>query len=147
MRRLALAATLPLLLAACSSDDGGDAASGKTADRTVEIDATDSLRFDPTTLRARAGETIKFVITNDGRVDHEFAIGSAVFQAKLDETPSGEHGGGHGGGDVPDGGELVTVDAGKTATLTYTMSDVAPTYVCYVDDHNTSGMKGTVTYS
>ena len=147
MRRLALAATLPLLLAACSSNDGGVVASSKTADRTVEIDVLDSLRFDPTTLPARAGETVKFVITNNGRVDHEFAIGGAAFQVKLDETPGGEHGGGHGGGDLPDGGEVVAVAAGKTATLTYTMPDVAPSYVCYVDDHNTSGMKGTVTYS
>ena len=91
---------------------------------------------------------MKFTITNDSRVDHEFAIGNAAFHAELGSATGG-HSGGHGGhsaGALPEGGDLVIVDAGKDGTLVYTMPATVPSYVCYVDNHDDAGMKGTVTY-
>lgn len=134
-----------LFLSSCGSDGEGGASRAESFDREIRITTTDALRFEPATLTASPGETVKFVIRNDGRVDHEFAIGSSKFQSEMAESAGG-HGGGR-QGDTPDAGEVVEVSAGETATLVYTMPDDAPTYACHVDRHDRSGMTGTVTYS
>ena len=122
---------LLLLVPACGGDE-------PRAGREVRVAATEQLRFSPDQVRARAGETVTFVVENTSTVDHEFAIGSAEFQA--------EHGtGGHGGHDAK-GGKSVDVKPGATARLTFTMPDTPPVFACHVDDHDAAGMKGTVVY-
>ena len=50
------------------------------ADRTIAIKATDGMRFVPRTITVRTGETVAFVVTNTGRLPHEFVIGPAAAQ-------------------------------------------------------------------
>ncbi|MDN5515928.1 MAG: cupredoxin family protein [Pseudomonas sp.] len=45
-------------------------------DRTVEIRMGDSMRFTPEKLQVRQGETIRFVHHNDGKLLHEFVLGT-----------------------------------------------------------------------
>jgi len=54
---------------------------GRTADRTIAITAIDS-RFKPDNVVVRKGETIRFVVTNRGKLAHEFVIGDAAFEAQ-----------------------------------------------------------------
>ncbi|HTX47772.1 MAG TPA: cupredoxin domain-containing protein [Caulobacteraceae bacterium] len=54
---------------------------GRTADRTVAISAVDS-RFKPDNLWVRRGETIRFIVTNRGKLAHEFVIGDAAFETQ-----------------------------------------------------------------
>ena len=44
--------------------------------RTIEVDAADSMRFTPSNLSVKKGETIRFVIKNSGKVPHEFSLGT-----------------------------------------------------------------------
>ncbi|MHB8535060.1 MAG: cupredoxin domain-containing protein [Sulfuricaulis sp.] len=55
----------------------GDA---KKVDRTIRIEALDTMRYDQHKLAVRAGETVRFVVTNTGRIRHEFVIGDAAKQ-------------------------------------------------------------------
>lgn len=134
MRRTAL--LLVLLLGAC----GGDGGSGDGGARTVEVKTLSTLKFDPATIAARAGEKVTFRVTNTDGQDHEFVIGDAAYQASHESA--GSHGG-HGSGD---GGAAVTVKPGETKTLDYTFPDKAPTYACHLNSHDDAGMTGTVTY-
>jgi uncharacterized cupredoxin-like copper-binding protein len=143
MRRAAAAlAALALAATACAGDKQDTAGTDAKADREVAITTTDALRFEPATVTAKAGETIRFVITNNGRVAHEFAIGSQKYQDEA--SKAGGHGGGH-GGDSKDGA-VVAVPAGKTARLTFTMPDSPPLFACHVDNHDDAGMKGAISY-
>lgn len=44
--------------------------------RTIQVDASDAMRFTPDNVRVKRGETIRFVIRNSGQVPHEFSLGT-----------------------------------------------------------------------
>ena len=148
-----------LVMGACGSDGGtggggegssgessgggsfGEAASAGDADRTVEVSALDQLEFDPASLEVEAGETINFVVTNDGKAPHEFVIGDRDYQEEHEETM--EHGGGHGGEDL---GNVVEVAPGATEEIAWTFSEAGEVlYACHVEGHYEGGMVGSVT--
>ncbi|MCO5118857.1 MAG: cupredoxin family protein [Burkholderiaceae bacterium] len=53
--------------------------------RTVELDMTDDMRFTPDRVTVRRGETVKFVVTNEGKVLHELVLGTREELAKHSE--------------------------------------------------------------
>lgn len=149
-------AILPLLVAAACGG-GGDVTSGgdhgathepthdeKPAGRVVEMSATDALRFDPSTVTAKAGEKVTFRITNTGKARHEFVIGDDDYHAEHAEDMASGSPSAHAGHD--DGGSSTELPPGSTTEITFTMPDKAPRFACYVDKHNLAGMTGTVTY-
>ena len=73
---------------------------GRTGDpakvsRTVRISMSDRMRFDPDTLTVRAGDTVRFVVRNEGKLMHEFVLGTARELAEHAEAmkkfPNMEH--------------------------------------------------------
>lgn len=58
----------------------GEPAKTSDATRTVEIKVIDNA-YEPESVRVKAGETIRFIITNTGQLLHEFAIGTAAMHA------------------------------------------------------------------
>ncbi len=56
--------------------DWGIAGDAKAARRTIAIKMTDNMRFSPDKIEVKQGETIRFVVSNDGRMLHEFVIGT-----------------------------------------------------------------------
>lgn len=44
--------------------------------RTVEVRMTDALRFIPDYISITRGETVKFIVKNDGKQMHEFVLGT-----------------------------------------------------------------------
>lgn len=138
-RPAALAAACLLVLAGCG-DSGSPAAPSPAPSgaRTIEIEAQDSLRFDPDELTVSVGETIQFVVTNAGSGDHEFVLGDAEVQ----EAHEDAHGG-HGGDDA-----LATLDLPRgtpqTAIVTFEAAGEV-LYGCHIDGHYGAGMVGTIT--
>ncbi len=47
-----------------------------TVSRSIDIDMNDTMRFSPDQLTVNAGETIKFVVHNSGKLSHEMVLGS-----------------------------------------------------------------------
>ncbi|HET8998809.1 MAG TPA: heavy metal translocating P-type ATPase [bacterium] len=114
----------------------------KPSDRTIAVKATDGLRFVPGTITVRADETVAFVVTNTGRLPHEFVIGTAAIQDTHErEMASGMH--------MTMGDEAafsLDLPVGQTRTLVYRFRTPGVLlYSCHVLGHYAGGMRGTIT--
>ena len=54
----------------------GIAGDAKAAKRSIEIRMTDNMRFTPALIDVKQGETARIVIKNQGRMLHEFVLGT-----------------------------------------------------------------------
>ena len=110
--------------------------------RTFELSMSDSMRFSPANMTVKAGETIKFVLTNTGKVKHEFVLGTDKelkehYQQML-KFPEMEH-------DEPN---MVTVAPGKTGVVIWTFTQAGTVdFACLLPGHYGAGMKGSVAVS
>lgn len=121
----------------------GAPAEAAEADRTITIEATDEMAFDPATVEVSAGEVITFEVVNVGQLPHDFTLGDEEAQqqheaemAEMDEEMAHA--------------ELnsMTVDAGQTATLTWQFTEGGEVlYGCHQLGHYDSGMVGSVEVS
>ncbi len=117
----------------------GRPALSSEATRTVEVDMGDSMRFKPERIEARRGETIRFVVHNNGQVKHEFVLGTLAelkkHAALMAKFPQMEH----------DDPNAVSVEPGKTAEFAWTFSKAGSfDFACLVPGHFEAGMKGKI---
>lgn len=115
---------------------GGDA---KKVDRTITISMTDNMRFTPEKINVKLNETVKFVVVNDGKLLHEFVIGTPVeliSHAKMMEKfPTMEH-------DAP---YMAHVDSGKSGDIVWNFNRAGQfEFACLLPGHFQAGMKGTI---
>jgi uncharacterized cupredoxin-like copper-binding protein len=143
MNRRWIVSLIPIVLvvAACGGGDEGPTASD--ADRTVEIDMVD-VAFKPENVEVRAGETVRFVLHNRGKVVHDAFVGDSEAQedheTQMRDAEEGGHNG-HGG----DEEDALTVDPGETGELTHTFDEAGRHEIgCHQPGHYAAGMKITV---
>lgn len=77
-KTLLASAALALVISACggaveASTDNHDDPAGVTTERVIEVSMTE-FAFSPAPIEVNEGETVTFVVTNDGVVDHEFRL-------------------------------------------------------------------------
>jgi uncharacterized cupredoxin-like copper-binding protein len=120
----------------------GEPADEADADRTIHIDATDALAFEPDAVDVSVDETITFEIENTGSTDHEFVLGSEAYQDEHEqEMQSGET-------EMGDEPNEVEVPADETVTLTWHFTEAGTTeYGCHEPAHFPAGMVGIITVS
>ena len=100
------------------------------------------MRFSPANITVKAGETIKFVLNNVGKLKHEFVLGTDKelkehYQQML-KFPEMEH-------DEPN---MVTVAPGKTGVVIWTFTQAGKVdFACLLPGHYGAGMKGSVAVS
>ncbi len=117
----------------------GIAGDAKAAKRTVEFRMTDNMRFTPDRLQVKQGETVRIVLKNDGKMLHEFVLGT---KAELDEHaalmvkfPNMEH-------DEP---YMAHVPPGKTGEIIWTFNRAGDfDFACLIAGHYQAGMVGKV---
>lgn len=122
------------------SDAIGEAGKAAKVTRTVNVDMTDNMRFTPSSLDVKQGETVRFVVKNSGGVKHEFVLGT---QAELKEHyelmkkfPEMEH----------SDPNQVTVAPGKTGEVIWQFTKAGKVdFACLQPGHYDAGMKGAVT--
>ena len=56
--------------------DFGQEGDPKKVARTIQVDMADSMRFTPSDITVKRGETVKFVVHNGGKVLHEMVLGT-----------------------------------------------------------------------
>lgn len=56
--------------------DFGQEGNPKKVAKTIKVDMTDAMRFTPSNVTVKRGETVKFVVHNDGKVLHEMVLGT-----------------------------------------------------------------------
>ena len=139
-RTLAAAALVAILATACGSDDS-NSSSATTTDgaRTVEIEMRDN-KYSPDTVSVQAGETVRFVFTNNGDATHDAYLGDMAAQDDH-EMEMRDQMGGHG---MDDEGS-VTVEPGKTGELTHTFdTNDAVLIGCHEPGHYEGGMRMSI---
>ena len=117
----------------------GIASDAKAGMRTVELRMTDNMRFTPDKLEVKQGETVKFVLRNNGAVMHEFVLGT---KKELDEHaalmvkfPTMEHSEPY----------MAHVAPGKTGEIIWTFNRAGDfNFACLIAGHYSAGMVGKV---
>ena len=111
----------------------------KKVDRTVAITMRDSMRFDPARIAVRRNETIRFVLTNPGKLKHEMVLGTPAelkeHAALMIRFPQMQH---------VDPNQ-VSVEPGTTGELVWKFTKPGTfDFACLQAGHYDAGMRGKV---
>lgn len=150
---LSLAAAAPLALAhgdekhakktfdpaKAEQKEFGKAGDPKKATRTIKFDMTDHMRFTPDFISVKQGETVKFVVTNNGKIMHEMVIGTMKELKEhaelMKKFPDMEHEEPH----------MAHVKPGKTEELVWTFNKPGEfNFACLIAGHFEAGMLGKI---
>ncbi len=110
--------------------------------RTVTLTMDDKMRFAPDALSFKEGETVRFIVKNQGKLLHEMVIGTRAeldaHAALMEKFPNMAH-------DEP---YMAHVDPGKQGGLVWTFNRPGDfEFACLVAGHFAAGMKGRITVS
>jgi len=113
---------------------------GAEITETVAVNMGDNMRFSPAEFNFSEGDTVKFVINNQGKLLHEFVIGT---KEKNDEHaelmikfPNMEH-------DEP---HMAHVDPGEEGEIIWTFNKTGKfDFACLIAGHYQAGMVGSIT--
>jgi uncharacterized cupredoxin-like copper-binding protein len=111
----------------------------KKVSRTVKIDMSDKMRFVPASLAIKRGETVKFVVKNNGKTMHEMVLGTMrelkQHAEMMKKHPTMEH-------DEP---YMAHVASGKTETMIWQFTKAGDFYYgCLIPGHFEAGMVGEI---
>jgi uncharacterized cupredoxin-like copper-binding protein len=128
--------------AAVSEDEHAFGKEGdpKWASRTVTIDMSDSMRFNPSQIKVKQGETIRFVVKNSGKLNHEMVIGTLdelkAHGELMKKNPEMEH-------DEP---YMAHVAPGGKEEMVWKFTKAGEShYGCLAPGHFEAGMLGKIT--
>jgi uncharacterized cupredoxin-like copper-binding protein len=107
--------------------------------RTVTLTMDDKMRFTPDALSFKEGETVRFIVKNQGKLLHEMVIGTRAeldaHAAMMEKFPKMAH-------DEP---YMAHVDPGKQGGLVWTFNRPGDfEFACLVAGHFAAGMKGRI---
>lgn len=110
--------------------------------RVIKVEANDSMRFVHEPIKVASGETIKFEITNTGKIKHEFSIGTKdehkAHSKMMMANPDMFHG---------PGGASITLEPGKTETLIWHFEEAWEVQAaCNMPGHYQAGMHSDVSF-
>ena len=125
-------------------DEGGETAIGKPgvaakASRTITIEMSDKMRFTPSDLAVKKGETVRFIVKNKGQVKHELSLGTEKDLLEhleaMKKYPDMEH-------DEPG---KVTLAPGKQGEIVWQFTRPGVVnFACLMPGHYEAGMKGLI---
>lgn len=121
-----------------SADIGKPGVAAK-ATRTVQIDMNDAMRFTPSSVDVKQGETVRFVVKNSGQTKHEMVLGTQkdleAHYELMKKHPEMEHA----------DENMVTVAPGKTGEIVWRFTRAGKVdFACLQPGHYDAGMKGVV---
>ncbi len=143
----------------------GEAGRPSEVDRTIEMVMGDNY-FEPEKLTIRPGETIRFLIKNEGDFLHEFNLGTAAMHAEHQEEMMGmmesgmltatgmnqdmmnmDHSSMGMSGHVHDDPNSILVEPGKAQEMVWRFAAAADLeFACNLPGHYDSGMVGDVEF-
>jgi uncharacterized cupredoxin-like copper-binding protein len=107
--------------------------------KVIQVRMLDSMRFEPSHIEVRSGQTVKFVVTNTGKIRHEFGVGTHDEQKAHAEMmladPDMKH----------EDGSAITVEPGQTRELIWRFGKPGLyEAACQVPGHYPAGMMSTI---
>lgn len=125
-----------------TSEVFGEYVPGMEPTHTIEVSMADTMRFSPASIEIKQGDVVRFVVTNDGALQHEFVLGtneSLEEHAKLMiKFPGMEH----------EEAYMAHVDPGKGMDIIWKFSQAGTfEFGCLLPGHFDAGMKGTISVS
>ncbi len=117
----------------------GQAGVASATTRTVQVDMSDAMRFTPSSVSAKQGETIRFVIRNSGAIKHEFVLGTEKELKEhyevMKKFPEMEH----------SDPNMITLAGGETGEIIWQFTKAGKIdFACLQPGHYDAGMKGKV---
>jgi uncharacterized cupredoxin-like copper-binding protein len=120
----------------------GEPGNPKQPARIVTITMRDDegkMRFEPASLTVRKGEQVRFLISNDGALKHEFTLASVQDNNKhaelMKKYPDMEH----------DDPNAKSVDPGKGAEILWRFTKPGDfEFACLIPGHREAGMHGVI---
>ena len=117
----------------------GHPGSPRQVRRVIAIKALD-IRFEPKRIQVHRGETVRFVVTNDGKLAHEFVIGDAQLQAEHEKEMQAMT-----GRPMHADVNAISLLPGQTKSLVWTFTrDGVTEYACHMPGHFAAGMVGKI---
>lgn len=107
--------------------------------RTVKVGMDDTMRFTPAAIPVKRGETIRFVVTNNGRLKHEMVLGTLTelkeHAAQMRKNPEMVH----------SDPNAVSVEPGKSGELVWQFTKSGNfDFACLEPGHFEAGMVGKI---
>ena len=118
----------------------GIAGDPKAVTRTITEAMLDKMRFSVDRIEVKQGDTVKFVLKNEGKIMHEFVIGTKKdlddHAALMVKFPNMEH-------DEP---YMAHIPPGKTGEIIWTFNKPGNfDFACLIAGHYQAGMVGKIT--
>ena len=118
----------------------GIAGDAKSVSRSIAVSMSDTMRFTPDSIDVKQGETIKFTAKNQGKILHEFVIGSKKeleeHAALMVKFPNMEHSEPY----------MMHVSPGKTGQIIWNFNKAGNfDFACLIAGHYQAGMVGKIT--
>jgi len=136
----------------------GEAGDAANVDRVIEV-GMDEMKFDPESISVKEGETIKFVVSNDGNIIHEFNLGTSetwkghkgemidMLQNGMMTMKKVNHDKMMKAGMMHDDPNSVLLEPGETAEVIWTFTEATEMgFACNVPGHLEAGMVGDVMF-
>jgi len=107
--------------------------------RTIQVDMSNGMRFKPSDIQVKRGETVRFVLKNTDSVKHEFSLGTPKELAEhyevMKKFPDMEH-------DEPN---KISLAPGKQGEVIWQFTKAGTVdFACLHVGHFDAGMKGQV---
>lgn len=120
--------------------DWGIAGDAKSVKQEITLAMDDNMRFMPSVITVKQGDTVRFNVRNQGKQLHEMVIGTKkeldAHAALMVKFPTMEH-------DEP---YMAHVAAGKTQNLIWTFNRAGTfDFACLIAGHYQAGMVGKIT--
>ncbi len=117
----------------------GEVGKADQVNRTVVVTMTDAMRYTPSTVQVRKGETLEFIVRNTGKVKHEMVLGTTsdlkAHAAMMKQHPSMEH----------SDDNMVSVEPGQEGHILWHFSHTGKVqFACLQPGHFEAGMKGVI---
>ena len=125
----------------------GPGVTALTVGRSIDIRMDDQMRFTPNTLEVQAGETVRLVVRNDGKVMHELVLGTdQQIREHAEQMKKGVAHDAHGHDSA--GFAAVEVEPGQTGELVIRFAQPGSYQMaCLVPGHYEAGMRGALKVS
>jgi uncharacterized cupredoxin-like copper-binding protein len=107
--------------------------------RTVKVEMSDAMRFSPQAVTVKMGETVRFEVSNAGKVMHEMVIGTKeeldTHAEMMKKHPNMEH----------EEAYMAHVSPGKKNEIVWLFNKVGEfDFACLVAGHYEAGMRGKI---